>query len=532
MGLRAALGQFSVLIVTSSGWFVFHTYPPFGFTRFDPAKTNFALWSLVQAEFTPLQAEFSSAIISRGKMISCYIAPSRQQNRSGLRVAVVLALFVAINIISHQAVFAQFAGAYAWGDQPSADSYTPSTTYSFSSASDSTNSEATITRSSVGVYNVSFAGLENVGVNGGHVQVSGYNSDSSYCGVGSWSSSSTSVYCFDTAGVAVDAFFTVAFLKPEADTPGIAYAWVNDISSDSSTASTTYSYNPGGNDVAVTRAGVGNYTVLFEGYDPNGLIGGHVQVSSYGGTSSTCTVRSWGAESVNVLCFDPVGAPVDAAYTVLYTKPEVGTESLAYAWANNASADTYTPSALYSYNPTSAAISISRSAVGTYNVSFDEFAGVGFNGGNVLVTAYGGGAQRCKVSSWGSSNANILCLDTAGSAVDANYTVMFWKPESSETTGTAIEDEIADLDDPSTLINFPNPFSGTTTITYSLETSATVELTVHDITGRVVNKLVDRIQSAGDQSVVFDASGLSAGLYFYHLKTSDRVQVGKMTVGW
>ena len=89
----------------------------------------------------------------------------------------------------------------------------------------------------------------------------------------------------------------------------------------------------------------------------------------------------------------------------------------------------YTPSTTWSYNAAGGDIAIQRSDVGVYSVSFTDYGTIGFNGGNVLVTAYNGGSERCKVSSWGSASVNIRCFDISGAPIDARYTVLFWKPE-------------------------------------------------------------------------------------------------------
>ena len=69
--------------------------------------------------------------------------------------------------------------------------------------------------------------------------------------------------------------------------------------------------------------------------------------------------------------------------------------------------------------------------------------------------------------------------------------------------------------------NYPNPFNPTTSITYYLPQKSNVTLEVFDITGRKVKVLVDRTQAAGKYTVTFDGSGLSSGVYFYRLKTSN-----------
>jgi len=68
--------------------------------------------------------------------------------------------------------------------------------------------------------------------------------------------------------------------------------------------------------------------------------------------------------------------------------------------------------------------------------------------------------------------------------------------------------------------NFPNPFNPVTTIAYDLPISDFVTLTVYDLNGQEVMKLVDKKQSAGNHWIQFDGSKLASGVYIFRLHTS------------
>lgn len=63
--------------------------------------------------------------------------------------------------------------------------------------------------------------------------------------------------------------------------------------------------------------------------------------------------------------------------------------------------------------------------------------------------------------------------------------------------------------------NYPNPFNPSTTISFDLDKAGYVKLEVFDILGRKVETLTEGELDAGNHRVIFDASGLSSGVYIY-----------------
>jgi hypothetical protein len=76
--------------------------------------------------------------------------------------------------------------------------------------------------------------------------------------------------------------------------------------------------------------------------------------------------------------------------------------------------------------------------------------------------------------------------------------------------------------------NYPNPFNPSTTINFTLAKASDVKLAVYNVLGQKVATLVDTRMSAGQQSVVFDASRLASGVYFYHIDAGSFTSVKKM----
>jgi hypothetical protein len=65
----------------------------------------------------------------------------------------------------------------------------------------------------------------------------------------------------------------------------------------------------------------------------------------------------------------------------------------------------------------------------------------------------------------------------------------------------------------------PNPFRESTTIRFRLPASAHVKLSVYDVAGREVARLVDDVRSAGAHEVTLRPEGLASGVYTYRLET-------------
>ncbi|MFQ5870003.1 MAG: right-handed parallel beta-helix repeat-containing protein [Candidatus Zixiibacteriota bacterium] len=76
--------------------------------------------------------------------------------------------------------------------------------------------------------------------------------------------------------------------------------------------------------------------------------------------------------------------------------------------------------------------------------------------------------------------------------------------------------------------NYPNPFNAATVISYQLPTNNCVRLEICNLLGQRIATLVDSKQQTGYRSVVWDASEVSSGLYFYKLTTGDLSETKRM----
>ncbi len=79
--------------------------------------------------------------------------------------------------------------------------------------------------------------------------------------------------------------------------------------------------------------------------------------------------------------------------------------------------------------------------------------------------------------------------------------------------------------------NYPNPFSHHTTIEFSLGKADNVQLSVFDVSGKEIERLIDNVQyEQGTHQIDFDGSHLQSGMYFYSISTSDEKQTNKLMI--
>lgn len=144
------------------------------------------------------------------------------------------------------------------------------------------------------------------------------------------------------------------------------------------------------------------------------------------------------------------------------------------------------------------------------------------------------------------SNWDIDITQTSGIA-NGTYRLGIWVDSGSEITETddnnnagllsgninyscgsaGVHDASAFL---SNVSNFPNPFSTSTTISYSLLQDAQVVLEVYDVTGKRVQVIENAHRSAGNYTTVYDASKLESGIYFLKVGVNGVYETHKLSV--
>ncbi|NNF59635.1 MAG: T9SS type A sorting domain-containing protein [Rhodothermaceae bacterium] len=76
--------------------------------------------------------------------------------------------------------------------------------------------------------------------------------------------------------------------------------------------------------------------------------------------------------------------------------------------------------------------------------------------------------------------------------------------------------------------NYPNPFTGRTTLAYALDAPDRVTLIVYDLLGREIARLVDETQAPGRHTVPFEARDLASGVYLVRLHVGEQAATRRM----
>jgi hypothetical protein len=75
------------------------------------------------------------------------------------------------------------------------------------------------------------------------------------------------------------------------------------------------------------------------------------------------------------------------------------------------------------------------------------------------------------------------------------------------------------------LQNYPNPFNPSTTIEYSLPEKSDVHIIIYSILGDKVAVILNASEEAGYKKLIFNAAGLSSGIYFYSIIAKGETEV-------
>ncbi|MCK4981032.1 MAG: T9SS type A sorting domain-containing protein, partial [Candidatus Delongbacteria bacterium] len=78
---------------------------------------------------------------------------------------------------------------------------------------------------------------------------------------------------------------------------------------------------------------------------------------------------------------------------------------------------------------------------------------------------------------------------------------------------------------------YPNPFNPNTTINFTIpKNNSQIKLVVYNVNGQLVSTLFDGVKNVGKHYVIFDASHLNSGVYYYSLDVNGVKEATKKMV--
>ncbi|MBE0572646.1 MAG: M20/M25/M40 family metallo-hydrolase [Ignavibacteriaceae bacterium] len=146
----------------------------------------------------------------------------------------------------------------------------------------------------------------------------------------------------------------------------------------------------------------------------------------------------------------------------------------------------------------------------------------------------------------GQDNFNTVgFVDGKGSSAEINYysftdnpqvsgvNQLYYRLKQVDFDGTFSYSDVVNVsyDVPAEFVlsqNYPNPFNPSTRISYFVPQESFVSIKVYDFLGREVITLVNETKSTGSYEIIFDASNLPSGTYFYTLIAENYSSTKKM----
>jgi hypothetical protein len=295
----------------------------------------------------------------------------------------------------------------------------------------------------------------------------------------------------------------------------------------------TDSFGAGSYDIYLIKTDAGGDTVWTRTYGGTGVeLGGSVQQTSDGGYIIGGMTDSFGAGS-----YDAYLIKTDASGDTVWTRAYGGTG------AEGGGSVQQTPDGGYVFAGYTSSFGAGGDDV--YLIRTDA------NGDPVWTRTYGGTGEDAGVLIKQTSNGRYIIAGYTDSFGAGSYDVYLirvrehsWKAKDVKFGPPAPgpgnrEPVVVFSNGASTRFaihgSTPNPFSQETVIRFDLPVRGEVELSIHDVEGRLVRRLLGEVRPPGSNSVVWDGRDFSGaevagGIYFLHLKSGGKVATGKVVV--
>jgi len=147
-------------------------------------------------------------------------------------------------------------------------------------------------------------------------------------------------------------------------------------------------------------------------------------------------------------------------------------------------------------------------ADGRYSVSFSG------TGNYEVFTSIAGYASQSK----------YVTTETSRGDFNVNFNLDVYRGESETAPVNSVADKF------NLTQNYPNPFNPTTNISFTVNTTGLVKLTVYNSLGKEVTKLVNDLVEPGTYDITFNGQNLASGIYYYSLQVGNNVITKKMNL--
>lgn len=154
--------------------------------------------------------------------------------------------------------------------------------------------------------------------------------------------------------------------------------------------------------------------------------------------------------------------------------------------------------------------------------------------------------MNINIKTFGSNDFNIQNSSQISFQDETSYDLMFVKKKDGtidefklSEVSRIIFERITSVDDYTSntlkFNNYPNPFEHKTTITFTLENTNKVDLTIYDLNGNIVKVLLSGIIDKGEHKIEWDGSNsegffVGSGNYFYQLKIDNEILTKKLII--
>jgi hypothetical protein len=120
----------------------------------------------------------------------------------------------------------------------------------------------------------------------------------------------------------------------------------------------------------------------------------------------------------------------------------------------------------------------------------------------------------------------------------AKWAIDYQHPESAQifSIDAVLPSEAGEMDaetNPDEWIlysNYPNPFNPSTTIRYTILKSSEVTLTIYNLLGKEITTLLNKTQTPGEYSVIWNGQSHASGIYICRLQAGDFTETRKLVL--